>query len=68
VNDKSVDSIEHLRCDECVYVVNISRFNGVPKLVCHCTHADGEIEPVDVDEMAVLPDRWEWIPGGGDSP
>lgn len=57
-------TVEHLRCEECVYVVNVSRFDGVAKLVCHCTHVDGEIDPVPVNEMEILPDRWEWVTDG----
>lgn len=59
--------VEHLRCDACTYVISTARFDGVAKLVCNCTHVDGEVDPVDVDEMAVLPDCWEWVQNGGDS-
>lgn len=52
----------HLRCSECVYCPTVARINGVAKIVCHCTHTDGEIEPVEVDDMAILPDRWEFVP------
>lgn len=61
-SEQSGVEVTHLRCDECVHIVNVARFDGVAKLVCHCTHVDGEIDPVPLNEMEILPDRWDWVP------
>jgi hypothetical protein len=62
--DESGRRETHLRCAGCVVCPTVARIDGVAKLVCHCTHVDGEIEPVDLDAMEVLPDRWEFVPHG----
>lgn len=55
---------EHLVCGRCSVIVNVCRLDGVAHLVCHCTHVDGEIAPVEVYQTAALPDRWEWRQNG----
>lgn len=55
---------EHLRCDKCVYIVNLARLDGKAVLACHCTGVDNEINPVPVDDRDDLPERWQWVPQG----
>ena len=56
---------QHLYCHRCKSNPTVARLGGAAVIVCHCTHVDGEIGPLELDEMSVLPDRWEFIPAPG---
>jgi len=51
---------KHLWCAVCEGRVGVAQLDGHAKLVCHCTHVDGRIEPVDLDVLSVLPEGWEY--------
>lgn len=52
----------HLRCTACKYLPTVAQIGGNEHLVCHCTHVDGEIDPVQLHGFDTMPDRWEWVP------
>ena len=58
------DAPTHLWCRACSSNVTIARLNTVAHAVCHCTHVGGEIDPVPLGQMAITPDRWEWVRQG----
>ena len=62
--DRPRDEIQHLVCSACNDGPRVARFGEVAKLVCHCTHVDGYLEPVPINEMAVLPDPWSYGTNG----
>ena len=53
---------QHLYCRRCKANPSVARLGGAAVIVCHCTHVDGEIGPLELDEMSVLSDRWDFIP------
>lgn len=57
-------AVEHLYCGGCKDNVTVARFDGVAKVVCHCTHVDSDVDPVPLDDFAELPDRWHYGPQG----
>lgn len=59
--------ISHLVCSGCGGNPGVARFDGEARLVCHCTHVDGDLEPVPVNDMAILPDPWEFVSNGGNN-
>lgn len=60
-------AVEHLCCTRCKDNVTVARFDGVAKVVCHCTHVDSEVDPVPLDDLAELPSDWEFVGPGGAS-
>ena len=53
---------EHLRCEVCEANPTVARLDGVVTIVCHCTHVDGRIDPVEPGRLLidVLPDGWNY--------
>lgn len=63
-DDLLTDEIKHLVCSACNDGPRVARFGDVAKLVCHCTHVDGDLDPVTINEMAILPDPWSYETNG----
>lgn len=55
----------HLRCTACRSNPTIARLGSEAHVVCHCTHVDGELDPLPVEGAAPLPEPWEFVPHGG---
>lgn len=53
-------AIQHLKCRGCNSNPSYALMNGKGRLVCHCTHDDGDLEPYPVHGFAEQPDRWEF--------
>ena len=54
--------VEHLYCNQCDDRVGVARLDNVAHLVCHCTHVDGDIRPVELEGPAAMirtPEEWE---------
>lgn len=58
-------TVEHLRCQGCDTNPTVARIDGSAVLVCHCTHVDGDLEPVSIAGFAGLPTRWTYERAGG---
>lgn len=52
---------QHLVCSECDDNVTVARTDSQARLVCHCTHVDGPIDPTELSPVVVTPDRWRWV-------
>jgi len=50
----------HLRCETCDDRVGVALLDEGKRLVCHCTHVDGEIAPHDPHGFDPIPSRWEY--------
>lgn len=61
--DEHGEEVVHLCCSECDDNVTVAQLDDEPHLVCHCTHVDGEIDPVWLYN-AGLPSRWSWVSEG----
>jgi len=52
---------EHLRCSNCGDNVQVARFDGGVRLVCHCTHVDSDTDPAAVPDVSGVPTTWRWV-------
>lgn len=52
--------VRHLWCKGCDEQPTYALIDGNGVLVCHCTHVDGELEPVQVHGFHGHPSRWEY--------
>ena len=57
-------AVKHLVCSQCNDGVRVARFGDQANLVCHCTHVDGDLDAVPINEMALLPDPWSYETNG----
>jgi hypothetical protein len=60
----TTERVSHLRCEQCNDRVGVARLDGVAHLVCHCTHVDGDLEPVTLEgpaEMVCIRPPWEFV-------
>lgn len=55
---------EHLVCQTCEANPTVARLDGKARLVCHCTHVGGEIDPWPIHGFEAYPERWEWVGQG----
>ena len=53
--------VHHLACTGSDDNVTVAMIGGNEMFVCHCTHVDGEIDPVMIHGFEELADRWEWV-------
>lgn len=54
------NGLHHLFCNGCEINPSYALKDGNEVLVCHCTHVDGEIDPLQVHSFESLPEPWEF--------
>jgi hypothetical protein len=67
MSDEHAGAVEQLVCTRCDTNPTVARREDRGSLVCQCTHEDGPLDAIPVNEMAVLPEPWEFVAtdGGG---
>ena len=58
------EDVHHLRCLECQTNPTVALIDGAEVLVCHCTHVDGQYEPVELHGFETVPEPWTFINTG----
>lgn len=56
--------VQHLVCTRCDDNPTVARLDDEAHLVCHCSHVGGEIDPMPIGEMELIPDRWTFLKAG----
>lgn len=54
--------VAHLRCNQCGSNPTYALIDGGGHLVCHCTHADGSMDPWPVHGFHGYPEQWGYVP------
>ena len=53
--------VEHLVCIGYDDHPTVVRLDDEAHLVCHCSHVDGELDPMPLGEMELMPDLWTFL-------
>lgn len=62
---RSSEGVAHLQCSGCDSNPSVALIDGNEVLVCHCTHVDSQIDPVQIHGFDSLPEPWEFVESGG---
>lgn len=62
---EAFDKIAHLFCYGCRDNPSLALVQGNEVLVCHCTHDDGDLDPLPVHGFDSLPEQWKFVEEGG---
>lgn len=59
-SDRGDTGLHHLYCEGCESNPTYAQIGGDECLICHCTHVDGELDPLPVHGFDTMPDCWEF--------